>query len=170
MSSDENQFIGHEPCPNCPSSDALARYNDGSAFCFSCGHHIKGDGSIHQPTNRTRFMNYEGDFAPIKSRRLTEETCRKFNVRVDSGPAVIRFPYYDSNRNVVGYKERDKEKNFRWNGKNTEHQLFGQHLWGSGKSIVISEGEMDALSIYQARPTWPVVSVPNGASAAAKDL
>ena len=170
MSSDENQFIGHEPCPNCPSSDALARYSDGSAFCFSCGHHIKGDGSIHQPTNRTRFMNYEGDFAPIKSRRLTEETCRKFNVRVDSCPAVIRFPYYDSNRNVVGYKERDKEKNFRWNGKNTEHQLFGQHLWGSGKSIVISEGEMDALSIYQARPTWPVVSVPNGASAAAKDL
>ena len=29
----------------------------------------------------------------IRSRKITEETCKKFNVRVDAGP-VIRFPYY----------------------------------------------------------------------------
>ena len=169
ISSEENQFVGHEPCPNCPSSDALARYSDGSAYCFSCGHHIKGDGSSN-PTKKTRrLMQYDGDFAAIKNRRLTEETCRKFNVRVDSGP-VIRFPYYDAGRSVAGYKERGKEKTFKWAGGNPDHQLFGQQLWGAGKSLVITEGEMDCLSVYQARPTWPVVSVPNGAKAAAKDI
>ena len=169
ISAEESQFIRHEPCPNCPSSDAFARYSDGGGHCFACDHHVQGDGSTQLSTRPNRRMNYEGDFAAIRSRKLTEETCRKFNVRVDSGP-VIRFPYYDSNRSVVGYKERGKEKTFRWGGGNPDHQLFGQQLWGAGKSIVITEGEMDCLSVYQARPTWPVVSVPNGAQSAVKDL
>lgn len=31
-------FKGHEPCPNCGSRNNLGRYDDGSAFCFGCGH------------------------------------------------------------------------------------------------------------------------------------
>lgn len=114
-------------------------------------------------------MNYEGDFAPLRSRKITEETCRKFNVRVDAGP-VVRFPYYGDDRSLVAYKERNQSKDFHWSGRNEDHQLFGQQLWGSGKSVVITEGEMDALSVYQARPTWPVVSIPNGAAGAVRDL
>ncbi len=39
-------FIQHESCPSCKSSDNLARYSDGSAFCFGqgCGHYEKGSG------------------------------------------------------------------------------------------------------------------------------
>ena len=114
------------------------------------------------------MINYSGDFAPIRSRKLTEETCKKFNVRVDAGP-VVRFPYYAGGR-IVAYKERDQSKNFTWSGKNEEHQLFGQQNFGSGKTIVITEGELDALSVWQARPKWPVVSVPNGAQSARKAL
>ena len=29
-------FVRHERCENCGSSDANARYDDGHAFCFSC--------------------------------------------------------------------------------------------------------------------------------------
>lgn len=32
-------FKQHEPCPNCGSRDNLARYDDGSATCFGCGHY-----------------------------------------------------------------------------------------------------------------------------------
>ena len=32
----ESEFIRHEPCPDCGSSDALAIYTDGHTFCFSC--------------------------------------------------------------------------------------------------------------------------------------
>ena len=169
MPSDENQFVRHEPCEECGSSDAFAVYSDGGGFCFSCGHHTKGNGDTNLQPNRVRRMvNYTGDFSGIRSRKITEETCKKFNVRVDQGP-VIRFPYYAGGR-VVAYKERDKDKNFTWSGKNEENQLFGQQLFGSGKTIVCVEGEIDALSVWQARPNWPVVSIPNGAKAAKKAL
>lgn len=169
ISSEESHFLVHEPCPNCPSSDGLARYSNGTGFCFVCGHYDRGDGQLALPNKPQKRMIYEGEFAPIKNRKITEETCRKFNVRIEPGTSV-RFPYYDAHRTVVGYKERGQEKTFRWAGSNSDHQLFGQQLWGAGKSIVITEGEMDCLSVYQARPSWPVVSVPNGAPAAARDL
>ena len=34
--SHQSKFLHHEPCPHCGSSDALAKYSDGGAFCFSC--------------------------------------------------------------------------------------------------------------------------------------
>ena len=170
MNSNENEFVRHEPCPECSTSDAFAIYSDGGGYCFSCGHHTKGDGdtNLQRPELRRMVMNYSGDFSGIRSRKITEDTCKKFNVRVDQGP-VIRFPYYSGSQ-VVAYKERDKAKNFSWQGKNEDNQLFGQQCFGSGKTIVITEGEMDALSVWQARPNWPVVSVPNGAKAARKAL
>lgn len=165
----ENEFVRHEPCPSCTSSDAFAVYSDGGGYCFSCGHHEKGTGETQLQTPKlSKMVNYSGDFAGIRSRKITEETCKKFNVRVDSGP-VIRFPYYSGGR-VVAYKERDKSKRFSWAGKNEDNALFGQNLFGGGKTVVITEGEMDALSVWQARPNWPVVSVPNGAQAARKAL
>ena len=90
-------------------------------------------------------VTYDGDFASIRSRKISEETCRKFNVRVDEGP-VIRFPYYSDSGRLIAYKERNQDKEFRWHGKNSDQQLFGQHLFGAGKTIVITEGEMDALA------------------------
>lgn len=170
FSEGDSQFVRHEPCPNCPSSDALARYSNGTGYCFSCGFFDRGDGEEIQAGSKPRsVISYEGDYSSIPNRNIREETCRHFNVKVEPGTAV-RFPYYDTNRNLVGYKERDKDKNFRWHGDNPDHQLFGQQLWGAGKSIVITEGEMDCLSVFQARPKWPVVSLPNGAHHAAKAL
>ena len=37
-------FLCHEPCSACGSSDALARYDDGHGFCFSCEQYFPGDG------------------------------------------------------------------------------------------------------------------------------
>ena len=49
--------------------------------------------------------------------------------------------------------------------------LFGQHLFPtSGKRIVITEGELDAASCYEAMENWPMVSLPHGAAGAKKDL
>ena len=44
MLDSESVFLYHEPCDNCGSSDAGARYSDNHFHCFSCGHYIKGDG------------------------------------------------------------------------------------------------------------------------------
>ena len=168
---DEESFVtqAHLPCPSCSSSDAYCLYSDGHGYCFSCGSYTSGEGSDQKQTQRAKTIDYSGDYTGIKSRGLHEETLRKFNVRVDNGP-VIRFPYHDQAGRIVGYKERTLNKEFRWHGKNSDNQLFGQQLFGGGKSVVVTEGELDALSVYQCRPKWPVLSVPNGAKAAKKAI
>ena len=39
-------FIKHEPCPNCHSEDNLARYDDGSGFCFGCKYIENQEGKV----------------------------------------------------------------------------------------------------------------------------
>ncbi len=41
-------FVKHEPCPNCGSRNNLARYDDGSAYCFGC--HYVEKGTINEAT------------------------------------------------------------------------------------------------------------------------
>jgi twinkle protein len=49
--------------------------------------------------------------------------------------------------------------------------LFGAQLWNSGKKIVITEGEIDCLTVSQIQGNkWATVSVPNGAQGAAKAI
>jgi twinkle protein len=165
-----SEFLRHEPCPSCGSSDALARYTDGHGHCFSCLYYEHGDDTPLPTTNNKKLMEFTGDYVPLKGRNLREETLRKFNVRYDHDTKTIRFPYYSQAGQLVGFKSRDTDKDFRWTGKNEDHTLFGQQLWGRGKEIVITEGELDCLSVYQTRPTWPVVSLPNGAAGAKKAL
>ncbi len=173
MQETESEFVRHEPCPNCTSSDAFSIYSDGHGWCFACEYRQAGieDVTTHS-TQRKGNVHYDGEFSRITSRRITEETCRKFNVRCDTGAngPVIRFPYYSKAGKLVAYKERDKSKTFKWNGRNEDKRLFGQQLFGGGRTLVISEGELDCLAIWQARPKWPVMSVPNGAAGAYKAL
>lgn len=168
----ESEFVRHEPCPVCGSSDANGIYTDGHSYCFSCGHWDAGSDSdtttVHKP--HRRIMELTGDVVPLRTRNILEETCRKFNVRLDRDSKVIQFPYYSQSGQLIAYKARDVEKDFRWVGKNEDHTLFGQQLWGQGKSIVITEGEFDCLSVFQVRNSWPVVSVPNGAQGAKRAL
>ncbi len=157
----------HVACETCGSSDAKTIYSDGHSFCYSCETLTTTNESC---VNNSVGFSYTGDFRAIRSREISVETCKKFNVRVAEGPR-LRFPYTSESGQVVGYKERDKEKNFKWVGKNTEKRLFGQQLFGGHKKVlVICEGELDALSIYSARKNWPVVSIFSGAAGAYRDL
>ncbi len=40
----------------------------------------------------------------------------------------------------------------------------------TGKRIVVTEGELDAASCYEAMSGWPMVSLPHGAASAKKDI
>ena len=171
---DEAEFLRHEACPSCPSSDAFARYSDLHGYCFSCGHREPapgGQGFSDKPRKKRSNITFAGDFIGLPKRKITEATCRKFNVRVDTAGRALRFPIYDASaKQIVAYKEKTEEKDFYWQGKNRDKQLFAQNLFGSGKTLVVSEGELDALSIWQARPNWPVMSITHGAKGAYKDL
>ena len=170
-------FSHHEGCPTCSSRDNLARYDDGSAYCFGCGHHEKAGSDIgaRVATGRTRpkVALIRGEASNIPSRALNKETCQKFRYLIT--PAGEQAAgYTDEGGRVVAQKIRPKEKKgIRWVGDPSNAvRLFGWQCWrAGGKRIVVTEGELDALSMSQAMNNrWPVVSVAHGAQAAWKDL
>jgi len=163
----ESEFIRHEPCPVCGSSDARAVYTDGHTFCFSCQSRTAGDGDhhTHQMQNNVTF---KGSAQRLQKRNISEKTCEKYKIYRDD--THLRFPYYDGSGRIKGFKTKDKLKQFKYEGVSTD-TLFGQHLFpSSGRRIVITEGELDAASCYEAMDGWPMVSLPHGAASAKKDL
>lgn len=120
------------------------------------------------------FDRYED----LVKRSITQETCERFGYFVsesEEGQKIHVAPYRDASGRVVGQKIRsrkDGKKHFYTTGDFSDVVLFGQHLWknGGGKRIVVTEGEIDALSVSQIMPTWPVVSLPNGAQSARKAI
>lgn len=175
---DDSSFIRKEPCPECGSRDNLARYSDGHGYCFGCGHYEHGDGSDTPPKQikGQRMENaLRGEFKALPKRGLTEETCRKFGYMVGKdkhGKTVQIAPYHDENGRLVAQKLRDAEKNFSCVGNMKEAVLFGQHLWPTGgRRVVITEGEIDCMTISQLQGhKWPVVSINNGADGAKNSI
>lgn len=72
----------------------------------------------------------------------------------------------------MAQKLRFANKRFKWIGEPKKAlPLWGQHLQGKGKLIIITEGEIDALSMSQVEECrWPAVSLPDGASSAKKAI
>lgn len=117
------------------------------------------------------FNSYkEAQTEALIARGIDEETCRKFGVRVGSykGKKVHFYPYFKDNA-LIAAKVRDKDKNFSIVGEGSKLPFFGQNLWSPGKMLVVTEGEIDCLTVSQVQGNkWPTVSVPNGAQAAPK--
>ena len=163
----------HQPCADCGSSDALTINVDGSTKCYSCGifKRAEGDFTTHI-TTQTKNTNIEmviGTYQEIKSRLIHEDTCKRFGYQVGEyqGQKCHIANYYDTNGNHIAQKYRLKDKTFRCN--QSPNFFFGQHLWAnpeSNRKLVVTEGELDALSVYQIQGNYPVVSLPQGASGA----
>src|SRR5690606_10122518 len=85
------------------------------------------------------------------------------------GKTVQVAPYYFRGT-LTAQHIRTPDKEFFWTGEAKHLELFGQHLWrNGGKRIVVTEGEIDCLTVAQVFGlNWPVVSVPNGAQSAKK--
>lgn len=172
----ESSFVRHEPCPNCGSSDAHGLYSDGHRYCFACETYTKGDGSVSEPsqskpkTDLIPLSRIAHD--PIQSRRIVEETTKHFRYGVSSynGKPCQVATYFDDQQRPVCQKLRFKDKEFKLLGDTSKLPLYGRWLCrDGGKMLVVTEGEIDALSVAQAQGLkWPAVSVPNGASSAAK--
>ena len=51
------------------------------------------------------------------------------------------------------------------------HELSDIQTHKKDQKLVVVEGEMDAMSVYECQQgSWPVVSIPNGAAAAKKAI
>ena len=181
----KNGFVKyHLPCPLCSSSDAVSVNADNSAYCFSCQEYIREYNLEQEPTTINRehekkdFVG-QSDFAEIVDRNIKADTCKKYGVtvKIDSMGNITNhyYPYHDKQGAKIGTKTRfTKLKEFSIQGNTKYSGLFGEHLFSKNKYVIITEGELDALSAYQMFKTdkyeTPVVSIKNGITSAVKDV
>jgi twinkle protein len=176
MEYEESHLIRKGPCDECGSSDANALYSDGHSKCFSCGHFDRGDGEAPTYKRKTVAADLdfyvEADVQGLPARGISEKVCRFFGVRVGKlgGKTVHMYPYHKDGQ-VVAVKTRGADKDFKFLGDAKHPPMFGQNLFNGGKKIVVCEGEVDAMTLATLQDCkWPVVSVPNGAQGAKKDM
>jgi twinkle protein len=136
--------------------------------------HTSATGTVEEKPHSIPKDFLLGQFIELKKRGINEKTCRKFGYMVGSqfGRPVQIAPYHDANGKLCGQKLRTPDKDFTWTGEPKQAVLWGQHLWrDKGKMVVVTEGEIDAMSVSQLQDNrWPVVSLRNGASGAKKDI
>ena len=164
----ESEFVRHLPCENCGSSDAKSLYSDGHTYCFVCHNRTPADNDVIHSQTVTNNVHLKGSAERLNKRNISEKTNQFYRIFRDG--ATLRFPYFTSDGVLKGVKIKNKQKDFTYEGISTD-TLFAQHLFPStGKRIVITEGELDAASCYEAMPGWPMVSLPHGCASAKKDV
>lgn len=175
----ESVVVGREACPKCRengrdnSGDNLARYSNGGAYCFSCEYYERGEGSAVVEPSPSPFKVYRGAIKALDHRKIDTKPCRVFGYQTaDIRGKDIEIANYFKDGTLVAQHMRGPDKTFHWVGSPRGCELFGQHLWSNGgKKIVITEGEVDCLTVAQMQDCkWPVVSLPNGAAGAVRDI
>ena len=172
MADSENTFVRHTPCVACGSRDNRAEYSDGGSYCFGCGDHDKGDGDGNYPTPPRRNTMSDkllpvGEFRALGSRKISEETATHFHYHCTSfnGKPVQVANYHNEAGTITAQKVRFPSKDFLLLGDLTDALPFGAGCFPkTGKKIVVTEGEVDAMSFSQTqRNRYPVVSIACGA-------
>ena len=188
FNSKESEYQYHTHCPSCGSSDALAVYSNATGYCFSCEAYypelpegVEPEETHARRGSKTFTMSDQlttGAFAALRERSITKETCEKFGVTVlgkDGEIARHLYPYFKEGKHVAN-KVRSTTgptKFIGCEGNIRGAELFGQQLFpkGCAKHITITEGELDAMSVFQMQGSkFPVVSISTGASGAEKDV
>ena len=105
----------------------------------------------------------------LESRGISREIGRKYKITCCKGNEnIIVFPFYDEHGTLQFIKYRNAkfrkgyDKNKEWTEKNTQPILFGMLQCDGNSRLVITEGQLDSLSLATAG-IKNAVSVPTGA-------
>jgi twinkle protein len=184
--------ISKGQCPKCDTDHGFVTYADGHGYCFACQHkvaRVAGDGNAtadqsrgHTGSDRGLNLLRPGDqtqpYRDLSNRGLTAATLRRYGYFLAgySGQTVQVAPYFDQDGNEAAQKLRFQDKSFTILPQGASLgrcRLFGHHVYGDkfDRKIIITEGELDAMSVAQAVDfKFPSVSVNTGAAGAAKCL
>jgi twinkle protein len=120
----------------------------------------------------------DGKASTLDKRGITEKTCRTYDYLIGSynGNEAHLANYRNSDGVVTAQHIRYGGKQFAWiRPKGAKLQLFGQHL-GSDGLLVICEGEIDCMTVFQVMHEWGhhrkfcVVSIADGAASGKKNV
>ena len=168
----------HQPCPyvSCGSSDAFSYNSNGYGRCHRCKRGYPSREPMFDwakekyPVNKGMEMSV-ASFTPkrieaasegryVNMRGINPKTMEDYNVKTYEDRQEYVYP-------SGGIKVRTlPEKGFYAKNGFKGDELFGMNLFtaGSSKSVTITEGELDALSVAQMlKSTYinPVVSLPS---------
>jgi twinkle protein len=170
-------------CWTCPSSDAVAEYDD-HFYCFACEAYKSKEqdesfmtSSVNPPETPKKESLADRNLLPLAepgaTRGISVDILKKYGVGTTlANSEDYVFSYCDSSNTPVAQKLRKANKDFLCLGSMEKATLFGQHLFEKGgKSITITEGEWDAMSAFKMNgERYPVVSIKNGAAGALRDI
>ena len=168
----------HQPCPyiDCGSSDAFSYNTDGFGRCHSClksypsktGETFEWAKDKYPLAEKENIMSFtpkrietagNGSYTPLRG--INARTMEDFNVKTYDGRQEYIYP-------SGGIKVRTlHEKGFYTKDGFKGDELFGMNMFTAGcsKTVTITEGELDALSVAQMMKSQyinPVVSLPSG--------
>ena len=105
----------------------------------------------------------------LESRGISEATAKRYKITTrNDHKNILVFPFLDENNvmQFVKYRKIDfdskRDKNKEWCEENTKPILFGMAQCEKRGTLVITEGQMDSLSVAECG-IKNAVSVPNGA-------
>lgn len=158
----------HIACPDCGSSDGMTEYTD-HTYCFVCEKYTPHKRGVNMTRRLSLIDSKDIVYKAIKARGIKMETCIKYGYGIskdDYDNAVQVAVYKDEEGITLFQKTRDKNKNFYVRGKKT-YRFFGQQLFNGNKKLIITEGEIDCLTVSQIQGNkYPVVSIPFGTRSA----
>ncbi len=190
-------------CPKCSDSrknkadtPLSVNINTGEWNCHNCGwkgnvrtiERKRENKKYEKPPQDILKSNFIKDktTAWFKSRGISESTLKRFMIfnksewmpQTQKEENCICFPYFRDG-DIVNIKFRDGRKGFKM-VKDAELIFYNLQTIGEKKHCIITEGEIDCMSVYEAgfgkecdeetgemaveKCKWSVVSVPNGAS------
>ena len=182
-----SKIIRDEPCPKCRANgrdskgDHLLVFEDGGKYCNRCGYTETG-GSVESTKEVRTYTAREVPLAEISQlpfmgiaeRKISKSTSEHFKVHTElseaNGEAYAHYYPVTKSGKTVGYKKRTLPKSFTSIGDSRGAvEMFGQAVSPmSGKRLLITGGELDALAAYQMlKSKYPqydhaVVSLPKG--------
>ena len=163
-------------CPNCiergvsnPKDKCLSVNLEKMMYqCHKCGDDYKGaieteDKTLYKPVVEFKVPDkYNLTTKAIeffKSRKISLNTLKRFHVTSDD--RSIQFNFF-RNGKIFNVKNRLPMKKFTL--KKGGEVNFYNYDSINDEQLMIVEGEIDALTVYECMPNVPVVSLPNGAS------
>ena len=166
-------------CPECqpahnPRDNPLSITVESDSILFHCHHCGFQGGVTHQTAPRYRperkppepisYLAAPNAFLDsyFKERGISRKTYEAFNIFTDDNH-WIGFPYNGHNNQCDNIKFRTRDKDFRQT-KNGRKSLYNYGNVAEAPVVVVVEGEMDALAVYEAGINY-VTTLPDGAPA-----
>jgi hypothetical protein len=168
------RFLRHEPCPACGSRDNLARYDDGSAFCWGCRRYesrttIPNRDIDQSSDSRTLFLprSCTTDFPTpctewLGRYSITIAECLARGAVWEPAREQFILPYFSEEGELVCYQARNfnpyranKSKYYNVGSKETAFPLIQNH----GPVVSLTEDTLSAIKVARQVAAMPLLGV-----------